>query len=120
MEAETITMRNDTGSTSGFQGMNTGTCTVSSEQKKQAVEFHRFPDSCPACFAQLHHEDLIGRYKGTVFHVKGFICPACRYSVGKIHHKNFRDSTVRFDWKRIDVPRMAGKYQGIIGGSGNE
>lgn len=111
---------NFTGPCQTVNGQGAGTCIGSSDQKKKAVKFHRFPDHCPACFAQLHHEDLIGKYKGTCFHVKGFICPACRYSVGKIHHKNFRDSIVRFDWRRLELPRNAGKYSGLIGGAVND
>lgn len=120
MEAEQITMRNAAGTIQVLNRTETGTVIETHNQKKQAVKFHRFPDRCPACFEPLHHEDLIGKYRGTVFHVKGFICPACRYKQGKIHQKYFKDSVFRFDWRRLEIPRNAGKYSGLIGGAVND
>lgn len=93
----------------------TGTGIVISDQKKQAVKFHRFPDHCDACFAPLKHENLIGKFKGNVFHVKGYVCPDCGYKVGKIYQKNFKNSTVRFNWRRLEIPRN-GKYSGHMAG----
>lgn len=81
---------------------------VSYPQNKKVSQpkFDHFPELCDNCRGPLRHEDLIGKYHGVLFLVKGYSCPSCGHNVGKVYRKNFKDSTVPFDWKRIDVPCM--------------
>ena len=88
-----------------FQGI--GTDELKSEEIKDGI-LQKFPESCGACGSPLAHGDLIGQYRGTFFVVKGYICPACGHKVGKIHMKNCRNSVVRFDWTRLEIP-LSGK-----------
>jgi hypothetical protein len=88
-----------------------------SENKNLPVpRFDKFPEFCDACGIPLMHEDLIGKYSGIVFEVRGYKCPGCGHKVGKLFSKNFRDSTVRFDWTRLGLPK-SGKVSNMYRGS---
>ena len=83
-----------------------------SEYKNSVLS--KFPETCDACGNQLMHKDLIGKYSHSVFEVRGYTCPDCGHKVGKVFYKNCRDSTVPFDWKKIQIP-MCGKSEAIRG-----
>jgi len=103
---EAIAIQKNAGPVQVLQRTEAGKEVKTRDQKNPAVHFDSFPVSCPACFGFLKHEDLIGKYQGNLFHVKGFVCPHCDHKVGKIFMKNCRDSTVRFNWKRMEISRL--------------
>jgi hypothetical protein len=101
-----VAYQKNTGPVQVLHRTGAGTEEMICDQKNPAVRFDSFPASCPACFGTLKHEALIGKYQGNLFHVKGFVCPHCNLKVGKIFLKNCRDSTVRFNWQRMEIPRL--------------
>lgn len=111
---EAIAIQKNAGPVQVLQGTGAGTGVLNAEQINAAVKFDRFPDSCSECGSPLSHEDLIGKFHGTIFKVKGYICPTCGHKVGKIHQKNFRTSTVRFNWKRLDTARTGTTTAGRV------
>jgi hypothetical protein len=101
-----IAYQKNAGPVQVLQRTEAGTEETTCDQKNPAVRFYSFPDRCPACFEPLKHEDLIGKYQGNLFLVKGFVCSHCDHKVGKVFLKNCKDSTVRFNWQRMEIPRL--------------
>lgn len=58
---------------------------------------------CDSCGEVIGLDNLQGYYAGTLFQVKGYLCPACHYiSVRPAVDRG----TVPFSWRRLPVSRV--------------
>ena len=108
--ARRISHEDFTGPVQGLQPTGSGISSqVTFKKIKQAVPgFEHFPEQCGKCNERLSHADLLGHHAGTIFIVKGYICPACGHTVGTKVTKTANTSHTPFDWTRLRMPR-AGK-----------
>jgi hypothetical protein len=67
---------------------------------------------CDRCETVLGLQDLRGFYSGTMFHIRGYLCPACGCHTCDT---TIKGGNVQFDWRRMPVSRVP--IRNVLGGA---